>query len=100
MRRFRSSALALAAVLALAAPGCIGDDDDGGDETLTEPTISVPTETQSVPTETTTAPTGGTPTPAPKPSKPDSPTNDLPPKPGSPQERFEQYCEQNPGACG
>jgi hypothetical protein len=29
----------------------------------------------------------------------DSPSNDTPPEPGSPQERFEQFCAQNPGAC-
>ena len=30
----------------------------------------------------------------------DSPENDQPPEPGSPAERFEQFCAQNPGACG
>jgi hypothetical protein len=29
----------------------------------------------------------------------DSPENDLPPPPGSPQEKFEQACDQNPGLC-
>jgi hypothetical protein len=29
----------------------------------------------------------------------DSPSNDTPPEPGSPAERFEQFCAQNPGAC-
>jgi hypothetical protein len=32
--------------------------------------------------------------------RPDSPGNDLPPAPGSPEEQFERFCEQNPGACG
>jgi len=30
---------------------------------------------------------------------PDSATNDTPPESGSAAERFEQYCETNPGAC-
>ena len=29
----------------------------------------------------------------------DSPQNDTPPPSGSPAERFEQFCEENPGAC-
>jgi hypothetical protein len=29
----------------------------------------------------------------------DSPENDTPPPPGSPAERFERFCEENPGAC-
>jgi hypothetical protein len=34
------------------------------------------------------------------PSKPDSPQNDVPAQQGTPQGNFEQYCNQNPGACG
>jgi hypothetical protein len=30
----------------------------------------------------------------------DTPENDAPPPEGSPAERFEQYCNENPGACG
>jgi hypothetical protein len=33
------------------------------------------------------------------PSRPDEPGNDKPPPAGSAAERFERYCEQNPGAC-
>ena len=29
----------------------------------------------------------------------DTETNDTPPPSGSPAERFEQFCEENPGAC-
>ena len=29
----------------------------------------------------------------------DTPENDLPPPPGSPKEKFEQACDQNPGLC-
>ena len=46
---------------------------------------------------------GGTPAPdttAPPADPPrDSPENDTPPEPGSPEERFEQFCAENPGAC-
>lgn len=34
------------------------------------------------------------------PGQPDSADNDVPPEPGSPQEAFEQYCDENPEACG
>lgn len=30
----------------------------------------------------------------------DSPEHDVPPEPGSPAQRFEQFCEENPKACG
>jgi hypothetical protein len=30
----------------------------------------------------------------------DSAENDIPPKPGSAEEAFEQHCEENPEACG
>jgi hypothetical protein len=99
--------IALAAVAAaLGAAGC-GDDESGAETT---PSISIPSVT--VPTApTTTAPSGGV---APQtttgsdsgeggsydPAKPDTPENDVPPPPGSPQEAFEQMCEQNPAACG
>jgi hypothetical protein len=99
--------IALAAVAAgLGAVGCGGDDESGAETT---PSISIPAVT--VPTApTTTAPSGGV---APEtttgsgsgrgnydPAQPDTPENDVPPPPGSPQEAFEQMCEQNPAACG
>ena len=61
------------------------------DTTPTAPAVDPATET--LPTEgptTTTAPEA----PA------DTPESDSPPPQGSPAERFEQYCEDNPGACG
>ena len=30
----------------------------------------------------------------------DSPQDDAPPPGDSPAERFEEYCNENPGACG
>jgi hypothetical protein len=88
------------AVLAIGA-GC-GDDDE--DVEVTVPEISVEeTTTEAAPVETTetTAPeTGGTGAPSVDPNQEDSATNDKPPAPGSPEEAFEQACEENPAACG
>jgi hypothetical protein len=107
-RRFAISLAAVAAGFGVA--GC-GDDDSGDDTT---PSISIPSVTAPT-APTTTAPSGGV---APEtttgsgsgsgsggrgsydPAKPDTPENDVPPPPGSPQEAFEQMCEQNPAACG
>jgi hypothetical protein len=30
----------------------------------------------------------------------DAPENDVPPPEDTPAERFEEYCNENPGACG
>ncbi len=102
MRRPRLALGPIAVIAALAlgaAAGCGGDDD--GDE-VTVPEITIPAETETAPettpTPTTEDPSGGTGTP--DPAQPDSPENDVPPPPGSPQEAFEKFCEQNPGACG
>ncbi len=46
------------------------------------------------------APSGTGGTKPPDSSKPDSATNDTRPAPGSPADKFEQACEQNPAACG
>ena len=98
--RSRLIALLLAvAALALVGGACGGDDD--GDE-ITIPSISIPEQTttapETTPETTPQEPDGGT--QAPDPAQPDSPQNDVPPPPGSPQERFENFCKQNPGACG
>ena len=101
-RRVTALLLTLAALSfgALLGFGCGGDDDDVD---VSVPEISVET-TQSVPTETTetaTQPdTGGTGEGGIDPSQEDSATNDKPPEPGSPEEAFEQACEENPAACG
>ena len=42
---------------------------------------------------------GGAPAPAPEPPV-DSPENETPPPEDSPAERFEEFCDENPGACG
>ncbi len=100
-------------VAGLVAVGA-GDDDDNG---TSLPEISVPAgEPQTVPQETDTtepkpdgtggangtggAKPGGGGGGSVNPSEPDTATNDKPPPAGSPEEAFEQFCEQNPGACG
>ena len=99
MRRALVASLAALALLGVGA--CGGDDDD--DTTSTIPDITIP---EGEAEQTTPAPTT---TPAPEtgsggttldPSKPDSPTNDLPPEPNTPESRFEEFCKENPGACG
>jgi hypothetical protein len=102
-RRRLALALVLSALL-VGAAGC------GDDEEETTPSVTVPAATGTAP-ETTAAPTtteattttkppktGGT--PSYEQGKPDTPENDVPPPPGSPQEAFERMCEQNPSACG
>jgi hypothetical protein len=108
-------------VLAAFVAGCGGDDgDEEARTTQTLPELTVP-ETEPEPprpldTETQTEPQPPAPepvepeppadggTPAPEPSEPqapaDTPENDVPPPANSPAERFEEFCEENPGACG
>ena len=96
--------LPLALAIGLIAAGC-GSDSSG--ET-TAPSVSIPAVTSPVQAATTTAPatstspgTTGT-TKGGKtynPAEPDSETNDVPPKKGSPEEAFEQQCKQQ-GTCG
>lgn len=86
--------------------GC-GDDEPIRDDpiTISVPEVQTGTEVETGPAETGggastesdgsgSAPSGGT--GAPK----DTEDNDTPPAPGSPEAAFEEYCEQNPGACG
>jgi hypothetical protein len=94
--------------------GCGGDDEPAAD-TAPVPELDIPQtdETEPPPTETeteTTAPepTDTTPAPeddggttAPEQEAPtDTPDNDAPPPEDSPAERFEEFCNENPGACG
>ena len=110
-------ALLLVAILALSVPaGCGGDDEEpAADAPATVPELTVPqtdeVEPPPAPTQTETTPPepteavpppddGGTPAPEPEPPPPDTPENDTPPPPDSPAERFEEFCNDNPGACG
>ena len=112
----RRLALALSCAALLAVPGCGGDDEEGrSDVTAPVPTIpdgagGADTGTDQDTTPTTPTDPAPAPEPAPEPDPgggatapappPDSPENDTPPPPGSPAERFEDFCESNPGACG
>jgi hypothetical protein len=93
-------------LLAFAA-GCGGDDEPDNPPPL--PDLTVPRETAPPPstatspdTETDTSPAETTPsTSVPvTPTTPDSPENDTPPPADTPAQRFEQFCNENPGACG
>ena len=98
-------------LLAAAIAGCGGDDAPAGETTRELPDLAVPT-TDTTPTvttpaeppttvdpETETLPEEG-PAPAPQDPPADSPDNDAPPPEDTPAERFEEYCNENPGACG
>ena len=100
----------LASLLAIGAVAGCGADDEPSAENLpdapdltvprTEPTESEPVETQPPPTETAPPVTEETPPPETTTTPPDTPTSDAPPPPDSPAERFEDFCNENPGACG
>jgi hypothetical protein len=99
----------LIVVLALlvAAPGCGGDNEPAEAPPL--PDLTVPrtdpeppadtasetdTQTQAIP------PVTEVPAPAETETLPDSATNDTPPPTDSPAERFEDFCNENPGSRG
>jgi len=115
--------LGIAAVLTGLVVGVVvassGDGDGGGDTGGSVPELTplpgssdLGTGTRSERTDTertTTDDSGGSTAPTAPPADPggsggtdapqDSPQNDTPPPSGSPAERFEQFCEENPGAC-
>jgi hypothetical protein len=66
------------------------------DNTTTTDTTTTDTQTntQQQSTQTQSTPSGGTQAPP-----ADTKTNDTPPPSGSPAQRFENFCAQNPGAC-
>jgi mucin-2 len=67
----------------------------------TDPPETVDPGTETLPPETTpTTPDPATETLPPETTPTDTPTNDTPPPANSPAERFEDYCTNNPGACG
>ncbi len=113
------------ACLALAASGCGGDDEEATERDTSTPIPTVPESATDTQTEPDAAPEvtppevtppeqpAPDPTPAPDPPSgegpsggatapipmPDSPDNDVPPPAGSPAERFEQFCAENPRDC-
>jgi hypothetical protein len=75
-------------------PGSITGDSGTTDQktTSTDTTTTTPAQT---PTQTTPSqPSGGAQSP-----QNDTQQNDQPPPQGSPADRFEQFCKDNPGAC-
>ena len=104
MSRSHRLLIPLALAIGLIAAGC-GSDSSG--ETTTH-SVSIPTITSPIPTATAAVPTTTSPgttttttgTQSVNPQAPDSATNDIPPKKGSPQAAFEQQCKQNPSSCG
>lgn len=123
----RREAALLLSLLALVAAGC-GGDDETAETVPPAPELSLPGEEtptlDDLPDSTTTTGEGdGRATPAPEtpgeatppadggeqqqqpppsggqPAPDDTPQNDRPPPAGSPAERFEQFCNDNPGAC-
>jgi hypothetical protein len=127
--RLRSALLLPLLGLALIAPGCGGDAAAVEEVPGPPPTLSVPhqkgaadvsaedgtptpTPTASADAEATATPadtgstgtTGGTGTntgaaATPVPATQDSPAADQAPAAGSPPEKFEQFCQENAGAC-
>jgi hypothetical protein len=121
----RLAALLLLALAAGFATGCGDDNDPAAQPPVTLPDLTVPQTDEAPPppepetgTETTAPPPpepvpepepapepvqpdpdGGTPAPVPELPE-DTPENDTPPPPDSPAERFEDFCNENPGACG
>ncbi len=97
-------------VLVTALAGC-GSDDEPADTTRSLPDLAIPTTATTPPPLTETAPATTTvdpatetlpeegPAPTTQPPQ-DAPENDAPPPEDSPAERFEEYCNENPGACG
>jgi outer membrane biosynthesis protein TonB len=97
--------------LAVLTAGCGADEESAADPPPTAPELTIPETdkqqpappTETTPTTETTPPAtdGGTPTPQPDPTTPtDAPENDTPPPQDSPAQRFEEFCNDNPGACG
>ena len=73
------------------------DQDSSTDEGTTDDTTTPDDSGATGDTGTTTPDTSGG-TTAPE-AEPDSPTNDTPPPTDSEAQQFEDFCDQNPGAC-
>jgi hypothetical protein len=95
--------------LAVAAAGCGADNESAVDPASKPPELTIPEtdpqpapETNTAPTTETTPPStgGGTTSPSETTPQTDTPENDTPPPADSPAEKFESFCNDNPGACG
>ena len=75
-----------------------GTADESGSAGLETTTTPEPPPVDEAPPQETASPP---PEEGPGPSgEEDTAENDIPPEPGSPEEAFEKYCDENPGACG
>jgi hypothetical protein len=98
--------LILLFALVVAAPGCGGDNEPAEAPPLPDLTVprtdpEPPADTASDADTATIPPvTEVTPAPAETQTVPDSATNDTPPPADSPAERFEDFCNENPGSRG
>jgi hypothetical protein len=122
----RVAAIAIGAVLTGLLVGVViagsGGDGDGGSTNVEPPELTVPggsdftgsdrstrRQDEGTTNDSSSTDSGGAATPAPDssqdsggaaPAQPqDTQQNDAPPPSGSPAQRFEQFCEDNPGAC-
>ena len=103
----RLGALLLLSLLVTAA-GCGADQESSADSPPKAPELTIPetdsepppSETETTPTTETAPPPTTTTTPAQPTTPSDTPQNDTPPPADSPAQRFEQFCNDNPGACG
>jgi hypothetical protein len=96
-------------LLVAALAGCGGDDEPAAETPRELPDLAIPT-TETTPPVTETAPTTTTVDPATEtlplegpeeaPVPEDTPEDDAPPPEDTPAQRFEEYCDENPGACG
>jgi hypothetical protein len=103
----RKAWVSAVAAVTLAIAGC-GGDDEPAETTRELPELSLPA-TEAAPTVEQTAPSTtvdpatetlpleGPPTDT---APADTPESDTAPPQDSPAERFEEYCNENPGACG
>jgi hypothetical protein len=111
--------IAVAAVVTGLIVGVVlaGGDGDSSNREVTVPELTVPGSAGTTDGKTekrrdqgTTGDSGGSgggtveqspesPSGGAQPPTEDTPQNDTPPPTGSPAERFERFCEQNPGAC-
>ena len=74
-------------------------DEDAATEEAAPTATATPADATGTTTDGTTTEEPATTEATPAPAVEDGETNDEPPVPGSDAERFEDFCEQNAGAC-